>query len=519
MTQNPPSHPPPSAENTPPSKVIHVHSERDINPQDIITFLHTFGEIAYVFNMKSPNQMLIEMADKSVAEYIVDHYKQNGPPIMGDTRVYFQYSSSQSINRNTSLDEDAQNVPPSKILLITVHNPIYPITVDVLGTILKDYNVLRIVFFQKNRVCALAEFESIEVATAAKEALDGQQIYEGCCEIRIMYSKNHQNHLNVEYNNEQTYDFTRPNLPTEPRRNPARRPLQPKPDRQPNFQSRQLRTQPWNQQQYMQPMYPMTPYYDQNQMMMMMMGGMGNMGPMNAPGRMGYNQPITQSNLFSKESSVLIVHNLPNDETRKIPSTQHIYNLFSLYGHCQKVKRFYGQNTALVEMETTIEANWAIAFLNGLKVLDSQLDVRHSVHHSIAWDTPTTSPPETDLFNRDFSLMPANRVVSIAQSQPKGYSFKPTQHVHMKPVLSSATEADVIAFFSEAGAPTPVSVDSYEFAPDTRGKKDMKRCIATFDSIDNAVSAVFLTSHRTMTNMPRPTILTFSTMNERNTSI
>lgn len=44
------------------------------------------------------------------------------------------------------------------------------------------------------------------------QSLDGQNIYNGCCTLRIDYSK--LNTLNVKYNNDKSRDFTNPNLPS-----------------------------------------------------------------------------------------------------------------------------------------------------------------------------------------------------------------------------------------------------------------------------------------------------------------
>lgn len=44
------------------------------------------------------------------------------------------------------------------------------------------------------------------------QSLDGQNIYNGCCTLRIDYSKLLQ--LNVRYNNDKSRDFTNPSLPS-----------------------------------------------------------------------------------------------------------------------------------------------------------------------------------------------------------------------------------------------------------------------------------------------------------------
>lgn len=44
------------------------------------------------------------------------------------------------------------------------------------------------------------------------KALDGQNIYNGCCTLRIDYSK--MTSLNVKYNNDKSRDYTNPSLPS-----------------------------------------------------------------------------------------------------------------------------------------------------------------------------------------------------------------------------------------------------------------------------------------------------------------
>lgn len=50
------------------------------------------------------------------------------------------------------------------------------------------------------------------VNTAVFQSLDGQNIYNSCCTLRIDFSK--LSALNVKYNNDKSRDFTRADLPT-----------------------------------------------------------------------------------------------------------------------------------------------------------------------------------------------------------------------------------------------------------------------------------------------------------------
>lgn len=67
-------------------------------------------------------------------------------------------------------------------------------------------------FFISGSFQALIQYPDTQSAQAAKQALDGQNIYNGCCTLRIDYSK--MSSLNVKYNNDKSRDYTNPNLPT-----------------------------------------------------------------------------------------------------------------------------------------------------------------------------------------------------------------------------------------------------------------------------------------------------------------
>merc|ERR1712183_574383 len=99
-------------------------------------------------------------------------------------------------------------------LRIVVENMVYPITIDVINKIFSKYGVvLKVITFNKNN-----EFQAlIQMADAlqtqkAKLSLDGQNIYNGCCTLRIDFSR--LNCLNVKLNNDKSRDFTRSDLPT-----------------------------------------------------------------------------------------------------------------------------------------------------------------------------------------------------------------------------------------------------------------------------------------------------------------
>ncbi|XP_017867483.1 PREDICTED: heterogeneous nuclear ribonucleoprotein L isoform X16 [Drosophila arizonae] len=128
-----------------------------------------------------------------------------------------QNQSQQQALLNKSNDDLRRKRPettrPNHILLFTIINPFYPITVDVLHKICNPHGqVLRIVIFKKNGVQAMVEFDSLDAATRARENLNGADIYAGCCTLKIDFAKPEK--LNVYKNETDTsWDYT---LSTEP---------------------------------------------------------------------------------------------------------------------------------------------------------------------------------------------------------------------------------------------------------------------------------------------------------------
>ena len=57
----------------------------------------------------------------------------------------------------------------------------------------------------------MIQYPDVTTAQAAKLSLDGQNIYDACCMLQIVYSK--QSNLNIRYNNDKSWDYTNPNLP------------------------------------------------------------------------------------------------------------------------------------------------------------------------------------------------------------------------------------------------------------------------------------------------------------------
>ncbi|NWY22267.1 HNRPL protein, partial [Aphelocoma coerulescens] len=172
--------------------------------------------------MPKKRQALVEFEDILGACNAVNYAADNQIYFAGHP-AFVNYSTSQKISRPGDSD-DARGV--NNVLLFTILNPIYSITTDVLYTICNPCGpVQRIVIFRKNGVQAMVlsgipeipwdsltpgTFDSVQSAQRAKASLNGADIYSGCCTLKIEYAK--PSRLNVFKNDQDTWDYTNPNL-------------------------------------------------------------------------------------------------------------------------------------------------------------------------------------------------------------------------------------------------------------------------------------------------------------------
>uniref|UniRef100_A0A665U655 Heterogeneous nuclear ribonucleoprotein L-like n=1 Tax=Echeneis naucrates TaxID=173247 RepID=A0A665U655_ECHNA len=191
-----------------PSVVVHVRGLVDgVTEADLVEALQEFGAISYVVVMPKKRQALVEYEDMNGSSTAVTYAADNQVYIAGHP-AFINYSTSQKISRPGDSD-DSRSV--NNVLLLTIMNPIYPITTDVLYTICNNCGpVQRIVIFRKNGVQAMVEYPSLSVAQRAKASLNGADIYSGCCTLKIEYAK--PTRLNVFKNDQDTWDYTNPNL-------------------------------------------------------------------------------------------------------------------------------------------------------------------------------------------------------------------------------------------------------------------------------------------------------------------
>ncbi|KAH9624394.1 hypothetical protein KSS87_017949 [Heliosperma pusillum] len=102
--------------------------------------------------------------------------------------------------------------PESNVLLASIENMQYAITLDVLHTVFSAFGfVQKIAMFDKNEgLQALIQYPDVQTATVAKESLEGHCIYDGgFCKLHLSYSRH--TDLSIKVNNDRGRDYTLPN--------------------------------------------------------------------------------------------------------------------------------------------------------------------------------------------------------------------------------------------------------------------------------------------------------------------
>ncbi|VDQ08320.1 unnamed protein product [Trichobilharzia regenti] len=174
-----------------PSPVIHIRELPEHTLElDLLRVFEQFGSIRDIAMIPHKGQALIEFDDINCAERAVAS------------------TSKRVIHRPLENDGQHPDIPPeSRVLLLTVYNAQYPITVDVIHQITaKHGRVLRIVILRKARI----QFKSTDEARTAKRHLNGADIYSGCCTLKVEFAR--PTRLTVTRNDQDSWDFENPLL-------------------------------------------------------------------------------------------------------------------------------------------------------------------------------------------------------------------------------------------------------------------------------------------------------------------
>ncbi|XP_065203228.1 polypyrimidine tract-binding protein 2 isoform X3 [Planococcus citri] len=491
-----------------PSKVIHLRNiPSEVSEAEIIHLGIPFGRVTNVLVLKGKNQAFLEMADESAATSMVNYFTTCTAQLRGRA-VYVQFSNHKELktdqthsNSNASAQAALQAAQalsgnsdtqggPNTVLRVIIEHMLYPITLDVLHQIFSRYgNVLKIVTFTKNNTFqVLIQYPDVVSAQSAKLSLDGQNIYNSCCTLRIEFSK--LTSLNVKYNNDKSRDYTNPTLPNgdtaaldalalpdqllpqlflagAATANPAalqaaaRRSL---------AQNDRLGGGCSNLPSLFSSLSSISSQINSNPFPGSPTGGLplGNFPLTNTtsnlrmPGQMG------------STSCVLLVSNL-NEE---MVSPDALFTLFGVYGDVLRVKILYNKkDCALIQMAEPQQAQLALLHMDKLRLFGKEIRVMQSKYQTV--QLPKEGQPDAGL-TKDYTLSPLHR---FKKPGSKNYQniYSPSATLHLSNIPQNVSEEEIKNAFQKNG----FEVREFRFFP-----KDRRMALIQLNSIDDAVAAL-----------------------------
>ncbi|KAK2887840.1 polypyrimidine tract-binding protein 3-like [Channa argus] len=448
-----------------PSRVLHLRQlPADVSEQEVLTLALPFGQVNKLITLKAKNQAFIEMGSEEAAVTLMNYYTSATPTIRNQP-IYIQFSTHRELktdnlnnqaalqtinatemhsgNMTTGVDGRGPARGQSPVLRIIVENLFYPVTLEVLQQIFSKFgSVLKIITFTRNsQFQALLQFSDPLHAQHAKAALDGQNIYNGCCTLRIDFSK--LSALNVKYNNDKSRDFTRADLPTGE--------LEPA--------AFGVALPPYGAAAF-------TPTFHQHTAL--------SMGAV--PGSLVSPQRMSLQMAPPPVHCVLLVSNL-NPESI---SPHCLFILFGVYGDVQRVKILFNKKeNALVQMTDATQAQLAMSHLNGQRLHGNVIRVTLSKHPVVQLPRGGAGQEEQAL-TRDFSGSALHR---FKKPGSKNFNniFPPSATLHLSNIPSSVSEEVLKDLFSSSG----FTVKAFKFF-----LKDRKMALMQLASVEEAIEAL-----------------------------
>ncbi|KAK7270421.1 hypothetical protein RIF29_23541 [Crotalaria pallida] len=362
--------------------------------KDLLDLFQSFGVISKLVMLRAKNQALIQMQDVASAVSAIQFYEKVQPNIRG-RNIYVQFSSHQEL---TPMDQNqGRGDEPNRILLATIHHVLYPMTVDVLHKVFSPHGTVeKIVTFQKSAgFQALIQYQSRQSAVNARSALQGRNVYDGCCQLDIQFSNLEE--LQVNYNNDRSRDFTNPDLPAEQKGRPS--------------QSGHADTVQGSGAR----------------------GGMANAEAIAAAFGGGLPHGITGAN----DRCTILASNLNPDRIDE----DKLFNLFSLYGNIVRIKLLRNKpDHALIQMGDGFQAELAVHFLKGTVLFGKRMEVNYSKHPTIIQGADT----------REYANSNLNRFNRNAAKNYR-YCCSPTKMIHLSTLPQDITEEDIESLVQEHG--------------------------------------------------------------------
>uniref|UniRef100_A0A3Q3F069 Polypyrimidine tract-binding protein 1 n=1 Tax=Labrus bergylta TaxID=56723 RepID=A0A3Q3F069_9LABR len=458
-----------------PSRVVHVRKlPNDINEAEVIGLGLPFGKVTNLLMLKGKNQAFLELNSEECAQTMVSYYS-SVTPVIRNHPIYMQYSTHKELKTDNSPNQvraqaalqavnalhgggigsmaipaDASSLgggglSQSPVLRVIVENLFYPVTLDVLHQIFSKFGtVLKIITFTKNnQFQALIQYADGMTAQHAKLSLDGQNIYNACCTLRISFSK--LTSLNVKYNNDKSRDYTRPDLPTA--------------DSQQSLDHQTMAAAAFGLS------------------MPGMPGALASLGMSHgsmaaaaaAASRLGLSGLAP-----SAGNNVLLVSNLNPESV-----TPHcLFILFGVYGDVMRVKILFNKKeNALIQMSDSTQAQLAMSHLSGQRLHGRDMRVTFSKHTTV--QLPREGHEDQGL-TKDYGNSPLHR---FKKPGSKNYSniFPPSATLHLSNIPPSVVEDDLRRLFASSGA----TVKAFKFF-----QKDRKMALIQMGSVEEAIESL-----------------------------
>ncbi|XP_037682501.1 polypyrimidine tract-binding protein 2 isoform X4 [Choloepus didactylus] len=452
-----------------PSRVLHIRKlPGEVTETEVIALGLPFGKVTNILMLKGKNQAFLELATEEAAITMVNYYSAVTPHLRNQP-IYIQYSNHKELKTDNTLNQRAQavlqavtavqtaNTPlsgttvsesavtpaQSPVLRIIIDNMYYPVTLDVLHQIFSKFGaVLKIITFTKNnQFQALLQYGDPVNAQQAKLALDGQNIYNACCTLRIDFSK--LVNLNVKYNNDKSRDYTRPDLPSgdgQPALDPA-----------------------------------IAAAFAKETSLLAVPGALSPLAIPNAAaaaaaaaaGRVG------MPGVSAGGNTVLLVSNL-NEE---MVTPQSLFTLFGVYGDVQRVKILYNKkDSALIQMADGNQSQLAMNHLNGQKMYGKIIRVTLSKHQTV--QLPREGLDDQGL-TKDFGNSPLHRFKKPGSKNFQNI-FPPSATLHLSNIPPSVAEEDLRTLFANTGG----TVKAFKFF------QDHKMALLQMATVEEAIQAL-----------------------------
>ncbi|XDA71799.1 hypothetical protein R6Z07F_002086 [Ovis aries] len=475
-----------------PSRVLHLRKiPSDVTEAEVISLGLPFGKVTNLLMLKGKSQAFLEMASEEAAVTMVNYYTPVTPHLRSQP-VFIQYSNHRELKTDnlpnqaraqaalqavSAVQSGSLALPgaptsegtilpgQSPVLRIIIENLFYPVTLEVLHQIFSKFGtVLKIITFTKNnQFQALLQYADPLNAHYAKMALDGQNIYNACCTLRIDFSK--LTSLNVKYNNDKSRDFTRLDLPTG--------------DGQPSLE-------PPMAAAFGAPGIISSPYagaagfapaigFPQATGLSVPAGlGPGALGPLAITSSAVTGRMAIPGAGGMPGNSVLLVTNLNPD----LITPHGLFILFGVYGDVHRVKiMFNKKENALVQMADANQAQLAMNHLSGQRLYGKVLRATLSKHQAV--QLPREGQEDQGL-TKDFSNSPLHRFKKPGSKNFQNI-FPPSATLHLSNIPPSVTVDDLKNLFTEAGC----SVKAFKFF-----QKDRKMALIQLGSVEEAIQAL-----------------------------